>query len=96
MEELNVPVSVFVQPVVLERYKEKETELQREKARGAMLQGHGLAFETTVTPVRQESRLRAMLKEAKGRKAQQMSAASSISNQDPLSLQQTSSSPAKR
>jgi hypothetical protein len=91
---INVPVSVSVQPVVLERYKEKETELQREKARGAMLQGHGLAFETTVTPVRQESRLRAMLKEAKGRKAQQMSAASSISNQDPLSLQQTSSSPA--
>ena len=99
MEELNsnainVPVSVFVQPVVLERYKEKETELQREKARGAMLQGHGLAFETIFTPVRKESRLRAMLKEATGRKAQHMSASSSMSNQDPLKLQQTSSSPA--
>jgi hypothetical protein len=98
MEELNsnainVPVSVFVQPVVLERYKEKETELQREKARGAMLQGHGLAFETTVTPVRKESRLRAMLKEAKGRKAQHMSVSSFMSNQDLLKLQQTSSSP---
>ena len=94
MEELNVPVSVFVQPVVLERYTEKETELQREKARGAVLKGHGLSFETTVTPVRKESRLRAMLKEAKGRKAQHMSALSSMSNQDSLKLQRTSSSPA--
>lgn len=91
--ESSVPAGIFVQPILLERHNEKEKELMREKERGAIVQGSTIPLEPTpLVPGRKESRLRAMLKEAKDRKTQQDSSTQKLTSEG-LSITQRKRSP---
>lgn len=78
-----VPAGLFVQPLILERQKEKDMEREREIERGAIVQGSAVTMQPSVavsTIARKESRLRAMLKQATVRHEQRFSN-TSISSQ---------------
>ena len=79
----SVPAGVVVQSIILERQEEKDKERVREKVRGAMVEGTALTMDRPAQLERKESRLRAMLREAKGRKPIQLLACSPLSNETP-------------
>ena len=91
-----VPVGICVQPIVLERLQEKEKEREREIERGAIVQGSAMVLRSPAlsTPVRGDSRLRALLRQSRGRQEQRTGATSMPSDPETLHLAHSSSTTA--